>query len=189
MAGVVLWTYASAWSAGVWPPSQPWSGITLSLLALQNFLPLKKNGVSWFVTLAGLAAAIVWWLSAWTASRGHARSKEANAPPQWLSTEGLAGSAPRSAAEASTVAAATAALTEAARLASFCQPKDGPRGTGKVRVVYAQDGSVQSVDMLSDAFRDTLTGSCINMAFRRAKIPAFAGPAPTFVKSFSVPAE
>jgi len=30
-----------------------------------------------------------------------------------------------------------------------------------VRVVYAQDGSVQSADVLTTEFHDTVTGSCV----------------------------
>ena len=48
---------------------------------------------------------------------------------------------------------------------------------------------MQSVDLLSEQFRDTLTGSYVRMVFRRARIPAFSGPSPTFIESFSIPSE
>jgi hypothetical protein len=74
-------------------------------------------------------------------------------------------------------------------LASSCRPRGGPAGPGKARVIYANDGSVKSVEILTARFRDTLTGSCVRMVFRRAKIPAFTGQPPTFIKSFTIPEE
>jgi hypothetical protein len=83
--------------------------------------------------------------------------------------------------------AAAAALGNAANLASSCRPRGGPSGPGKARVIYSNDGDVQSVEILTAKFRDTVTGSCVRMVFRRAKIPAFKGEPPTFIKSFTVP--
>jgi hypothetical protein len=85
--------------------------------------------------------------------------------------------------------AAATALTNASKLAASCRPPGGPSGEGKARVIYSQDGDVQSVEILTAKFRDTLTGSCVRMVFRRAKIPPFRGEAPTFIKSFKIPEE
>jgi hypothetical protein len=85
--------------------------------------------------------------------------------------------------------AAATALTNASKLAASCRPPGGPAGEGKVRVIYSQDGDVQSVEILTAKFRDTLTGSCVRMVFRRAKIPPFRGEPPTFIKSFKIPEE
>jgi hypothetical protein len=85
--------------------------------------------------------------------------------------------------------AAAAALANSANLASSCRPRGGPAGPGKARVIYSNDGEVQSVEILTAKFRDTLTGSCVRMVFRRAKIPPFKGEPPTFIKSFSIPEE
>ena len=74
-------------------------------------------------------------------------------------------------------------------LASSCRPRGGPSGAGKARVIYSNDGDVQSVEILTAKFRDTLTGSCVRMVFRRAKIPPFKGEPPTFIKSFTIPEE
>ncbi len=93
------------------------------------------------------------------------------------------------AANASVNEAAAAALATSASLASSCRPRGGPSGAGKARVIYSQDGEVQSVEILTAKFRDTLTGSCVRMVFRRAKIPAFKGEPPTFIKSFTIPDE
>jgi hypothetical protein len=84
---------------------------------------------------------------------------------------------------------AAAALATSANLASSCRPRGGPAGAGKARVIYSNDGEVQSVEILTAKFRDTLTGSCVRMVFRRAKIPAFKGEPPTFIKSFTIPEE
>jgi len=86
-------------------------------------------------------------------------------------------------------AAAATALGNAAKLASSCRPRGGPSGDGKARVIYSPDGEVQSVEILTAKFRDTLTASCVRMVFRRAKIPAFKGEPPTFIKSFTIPEE
>lgn len=85
--------------------------------------------------------------------------------------------------------AAAAALANSAKLASSCRPRGGPSGAGKARIIYSQDGEVQSVEILTAKFRDTLTGSCVRMVFRRAKIPPFKGEPPTFIKSFTIPEE
>lgn len=83
--------------------------------------------------------------------------------------------------------AAAAALANSANLASSCRPRGGPSGAGKARVIYSNDGEVQSVEILTAKFRDTLTGSCVRMVFRRAKIPAFKGEPPSFIKTFTIP--
>jgi hypothetical protein len=92
-------------------------------------------------------------------------------------------------ANASVNEAAASALANSANLAASCRPRGGPAGAGKARVIYSNDGEVQSVEILTAKFRDTLTGSCVRMVFRRAKIPAFKGEPPTFIKSFTIPEE
>lgn len=96
---------------------------------------------------------------------------------------------PQPPANAAVNEAAAAALASSANLASSCRPRGGPAGPGKARVIYSNDGEVQSVEILTAKFRDTLTGSCVRMVFRRAKIPAFKGEPPTFIKSFTIPEE
>lgn len=97
--------------------------------------------------------------------------------------------APQAPANAAVNEAAASALANSANLASSCRPRGGPAGAGKARVIYSNDGEVQSVEILTAKFRDTLTGSCVRMVFRRAKIPAFKGEPPTFIKSFTIPEE
>src|SRR5690606_28922408 len=84
-----------------------------------------------------------------------------------------ASAAPQATAAAAVNEAAAAALANSANLASSCRPRGGPSGAGKARIIYSNDGDVQSVEILTAKFRDTLTGSCVRMVFRRAKIPPF----------------
>jgi hypothetical protein len=97
--------------------------------------------------------------------------------------------APAAPANSAVNEAAAVALANSATLAASCRPRGGPAGPGKARVIYSNDGEVQSVEILTAKFRDTLTGSCVRMVFRRAKIPAFKGEPPTFIKSFTIPEE
>jgi hypothetical protein len=95
--------------------------------------------------------------------------------------------APQAPASGAVNEAAAVALANSATLASSCRPPGGPSGQGKARVIYSNDGEVQSVEILTAKFRDTLTGSCVRMVFRRAKITPFKGEPPTFIKSFTIP--
>jgi len=81
---------------------------------------------------------------------------------------------------------AAATLSSAASFASACRPADGPTGTGVVRVSYNNDGSVNAVDV-ARPFAGTVTGSCVKMAPRRAKIPAFEGYPTTLTQSCTIP--
>lgn len=85
------------------------------------------------------------------------------------------------------VKAAKAALEQAASQASNCQPPGGPSGAGRVRIQYAPSGRVSSVSVLTSSFKDTTTGSCVRMLFRRARVPQFKGDAVTLTKSFNIP--
>ena len=97
-----------------------------------------------------------------------------------------AAAAPPVGVDASVLEAARVALTAAAELASGCHASGDPTGKGKARVVYANDGSVKSVEVLTQKFRETLSGSCVRLVFRRATIEPFLGPEPTFIKYFEL---
>jgi hypothetical protein len=114
-----------------------------------------------------------------------------SAPPAPVAAKPKAEASPEAPppANSSVNEAAAAALANSANLAASCRPSGGPSGQGKARIIYSQDGDVQSVEILTAKFRDTLTGSCVRMVFRRAKIPAFKGEPPTFIKSFTIPEE
>lgn len=84
--------------------------------------------------------------------------------------------------------AAKAALAAAASQVKNCRPPGGPTGSGQVQVRYEPSGKVSSVEILTNKFENTTTGSCVAMVFRRAKVPEFTG-APVVVvnKSFEIP--
>lgn len=126
--------------------------------------------------------------SAQNAKRATASSKSKAEASESEEPAPAPSSAP-AAAGSSVNEAAAAALASSAKLASSCRPRGGPSGAGKARIIYSQDGEVQSVEILTAKFRDTLTGSCVRMVFRRAKIPPFKGEPPTFIKSFTIPEE
>jgi hypothetical protein len=85
--------------------------------------------------------------------------------------------------------AAATALGNSAKLASSCRPRGGPAGAGKARVIYSNDGEVESVEILTAKFRDTLTAAaCAWCSVARRSRP-FKGEPPTFIKSFTIPEE
>jgi len=179
---VVLWMYAS--SDGTWPPGHPWSGVALSMMAIQCFIPHKAKSV-WVLVVASctLVSALLWGL---TRVADHEAERD---PPVAPPTGDEVKLKPIAYPPGSVEAAAATALAKAAELAASCHPKGGPTGDGEIRVAFAQDGSVASADVLTPEFQNNLTGSCVRMVFRRAKAPAFSAPVPTFIKSFSIPAE
>lgn len=84
--------------------------------------------------------------------------------------------------------AAKSALDAAAVQAKNCKPPGGPVGTGRVQVRYEPSGKVAQVQLLTGKFNNTTTGSCVQMVFRRAKVPEFTGvPAVVVSKSFDIP--
>jgi hypothetical protein len=71
--------------------------------------------------------------------------------------------------------AAQAALTAAADQAKNCRPIGGPSGAGTVQVQYEPTGRVGSVTIVTPGFENSDAGACIQMLFRRARVPAFSG--------------
>lgn len=67
-------------------------------------------------------------------------------------------------------------LREAAHLAAHCRPTRGAAGELEVAVRFGNDGRVRSASVVTDTFRDTLTGSCVEVVFRRTRLPPFTGP-------------
>ena len=172
---IVVALYAQALSGGFWPPGHPWSGLALSLLAVQNLLARKSKPLpAVIVSVGAIVSAVLW---------GFSVRSQAAAVSRLSAVEQAAEETPVSAMGE----AAATALGEAAQLAASCRAQGGPLGSGKVRVIYAPDGSAQSVEVLTERFRDTLTGACVRMVFRRSRIPPFNGPSPTFIKAFVIP--
>jgi len=67
-----------------------------------------------------------------------------------------------------------------------CKKPDGPTGTGRVKVTFAPNGSVQTAVIDGAPFEGTPVGSCVAGKFRGAHIPAFSGSAVTAGKSFTI---
>lgn len=84
------------------------------------------------------------------------------------------------------VAAAKAALNNAAAGAAGCRAPAGPNGTGKVQVTFAPSGNVTSALIVAGPFGGTPVGSCVARTFRAAKVPAFDGSPMTVSKSFTI---
>lgn len=84
--------------------------------------------------------------------------------------------------------AAQAALTAAADQAKNCRPIGGPSGSGAVQVQYEPSGKVSAVTIVTPGFENSEAGSCIQMLFRRAKVPQFGGTkSVTMRQRFEIP--
>jgi len=83
-------------------------------------------------------------------------------------------------------ASAISALSGAAGQAGGCKKPGGPTGSGKVQVTFAPSGRVTSATVMGGPFAGTAVGGCVAGAFRRAKVPAFAGNPVTVSKSFQI---
>ena len=71
--------------------------------------------------------------------------------------------------------AAQTALAASAEQAKNCRPIGGPSGAGTVQVTYEPSGKVASVTIVTPGFENSEAAGCIEMLFRRAKVPAFNG--------------
>ncbi len=83
-------------------------------------------------------------------------------------------------------ASAISALSGAAGQAGSCKKPGGPTGSGKVQVTFAPSGRVTTATIMGGPFAGTPVGGCVSGAFRRAKVPAFAGNPVTVSKSFQI---
>ena len=64
----------------------------------------------------------------------------------------------------------------------------GPSGAGIVQVQYEPTGKVVSANIVTAGFENSDAADCIEMLFRRAKVPAFNGTKPVTMKQrFEIP--
>jgi hypothetical protein len=85
--------------------------------------------------------------------------------------------------------AARRALRQAAEQARECRAVGAAAGLGQVELSYEPSGRVSTVVILTERFAGTATGSCVQMLFRRARVPAFQGQAAVVLsESFEIPA-
>lgn len=83
-------------------------------------------------------------------------------------------------------ASALTALSYAASSASACKREGGPSGAGTASVTLSSEGTVSAVNV-SAPFAGTPVGSCVQNAFRSARVPPFSGSSVTLSKSFRIP--
>jgi hypothetical protein len=82
--------------------------------------------------------------------------------------------------------AAAAALGAAASSAQACKKSDGPTGNGHVKVTFAPNGSVTTVDVDAPPYSGTAVGGCVAAKFRAARVPPFSGSPVSVGKSFTI---
>ncbi|WP_437498380.1 protein kinase domain-containing protein [Sorangium sp. So ce1099] len=84
--------------------------------------------------------------------------------------------------------AASKVLGDAALAAKSCKSASGPRGTGRIKVVFEPGGRATFAQVQGPPFAGTAVGSCVNGVFlKRAQVPPFDGPLVIVSKSFSIP--
>jgi predicted Zn finger-like uncharacterized protein len=83
-------------------------------------------------------------------------------------------------------AAAMSILSNTATAAQGCKKPDGPTGSGKVAVTYANNGVATTANIEGPPFAGTAVGGCIAGRFRSTRIPPFAGSPVTVHKSFFI---
>jgi predicted Zn finger-like uncharacterized protein len=83
-------------------------------------------------------------------------------------------------------AAAMSILSNTALAAQSCKKPDGPTGSGKVAVQYANNGLAQTATVEGPPFAGTPVGGCIAARFRATRVPPFTGSSITVHKSFFI---
>ncbi len=80
---------------------------------------------------------------------------------------------------------AKARLAAIAAGAQSCKRGDAG-GTGRVVIIFAPSGSVQSATITGPPFEGTPTGACVSARFRGAHVPPFGGSPFSVAKSFTI---
>lgn len=73
-------------------------------------------------------------------------------------------------------AQAQSSLRSMESILSSCKRPDGPTGVGKVRVIFANDGTVMTSTVMGAPFEGTAVGDCASGRFKMAKVHGFDGP-------------
>jgi hypothetical protein len=81
--------------------------------------------------------------------------------------------------------AAADALKGAARAAQVCRRIPGPTGPGTVIVVFEPRGTVKSATV-SEPYRGTPAGDCVEKLFLQTTVPAFRGETVSISKTFQI---
>jgi len=83
-------------------------------------------------------------------------------------------------------AAAGSILSNTATAAQSCKKPDGPTGSGRVSVTFANNGTATTATIEGPPFAGTAVGGCIAGRFRATRIPPFSGSPVTVHKSFFI---
>jgi predicted Zn finger-like uncharacterized protein len=83
-------------------------------------------------------------------------------------------------------AAALSALSAAATAAQSCRKPDGPTGSGRVAVTFANNGTATMANVEGPPFAGTPVGGCVAARFRSVHIPPFGGSVITVRKTFII---
>jgi predicted Zn finger-like uncharacterized protein len=83
-------------------------------------------------------------------------------------------------------AAALSALSAAATAAQSCKKPDGPTGSGRIAVTFANNGTATTASVEGPPFAGTPVGGCVAARFRSVHIPPFGGSAITVRKTFII---
>jgi hypothetical protein len=83
-------------------------------------------------------------------------------------------------------AAALSALSAAATAAQACRKPDGPTGSGRVAVTFANNGTATTANVEGPPFAGTPVGGCVAARFRSVHIPPFGGSVITVRKTFII---
>lgn len=81
--------------------------------------------------------------------------------------------------------AASHALMGAARAAQACRRIPGPTGPGSIVVVFEPSGVVSRATV-SEPYKDTPAGTCVERLFLQATVPAFRGDPVSVTKTFRI---
>jgi predicted Zn finger-like uncharacterized protein len=83
-------------------------------------------------------------------------------------------------------AAALSALSAAATAAQSCKKPDGPTGSGRIAVTFANNGTATTASVEGPPFAGTPVGGCVAARFRSVHIPPFGGSVITVRKTFII---
>jgi predicted Zn finger-like uncharacterized protein len=83
-------------------------------------------------------------------------------------------------------AAALSALSAAATASQSCKKPDGPTGSGRIAVTFANNGTATTAAVEGPPFAGTPVGGCVAARFRGVHIPPFGGSPITVRKTFII---
>jgi predicted Zn finger-like uncharacterized protein len=83
-------------------------------------------------------------------------------------------------------AAALSALSAAATAAQSCKKSDGPTGSGRIAVTFANNGQATTANVEGPPFSGTPVGGCVAARFRGTHVPPFGGAPVTVHKTFNI---